>query len=607
MRSTFSGLNTVVRGIYGQQMSLDTVGHNIANANTEGYSRQRVNLATSSPEVVYGGVGALQVGTGVSIESVTRARDVFADRQFWKENSALGYGINAQSTLSHIEDIFHDDADTGIQTVLNNFWQSWQTLATNASNDSARTAVRERGAELVAAITHAADQLKGLVADINQTLGSQVSTVNNITAEIAALNKQISNIEVGSRDNANDLRDRRDLLVDKLSNLMNVRVYEDADHNYNVQGGDIMLVTGNKNTVLALNNPSTSMDNDYGYEVRRIVVPQTQQPVNFTGGELASLQEANSTTAKEYLDQLSTMSQYLLQEFNTVHRAGFGSDNSTGNNFFGLPGVNYGNPTGTPPVPAPASITKKGDWLAALSVNSDLYNPGGLIKIAAKTLISNPVEQTNPAGGQATVRGNYTLTTTTSYQIRILTTNPATGQVLTAEYSTNGGVSWANATPDDAANPANFTLNNGLTIAIAADADNRPYSAGPPVVSDLYTFSVPQGNASGDNATLMGNALKNPTDKTLSSLKGSSLNEYYGSLISTLGVDAQSAARLAENQQTLVDQINGWRQSTAGVNIDEEMTNMIRFQKGYNAAARVLTSIDEMLDKLINNTGVVGR
>jgi flagellar hook-associated protein 1 FlgK len=155
MRSTFSGLNTVVRGVYANQLSLDTVGHNITNANTEGYSRQRVNLVTTLPEVVYGGTGALQVGTGVAIESVTRARDIFMDRQYWKESSSLGYGETAVSTYSQIEDIFNDELpDIGLQTVLNNFWQSWQTLATNASNDSARTAVRERGAELVNAIKH---------------------------------------------------------------------------------------------------------------------------------------------------------------------------------------------------------------------------------------------------------------------------------------------------------------------------------------------------------------------------------------------------------------------------------------------------------------------
>ncbi len=611
MRSTFSGLNTVVRGIYAQQLSLDTVGHNIANANTEGYSRQRVNLATTLPEVVYGGTGALQVGTGVAIESVTRARDIFMDRQYWKESSSLGYGSTSVSTYSQIEDIFNDELpDIGLQTILNNFWQSWETLSTNASNDSARTAVRERGAELVEAIQHASRQLEDMVANINDTLSAKVDEINEMTSEIYTLNKQIANIEVGGRDNANDLRDRRDFLTDKLSKMMNVRVFEDSERNYVVQVSDVVLVDGGGYTPLALNDPATSMNADYGIEMRYVVVADgSNQRVNFTNGEMKALQEANSTVPLTYLDKLSTISKFLLQEFNAVHRAGFGTDNSTNNNFFGTPSVNYGDPTAIPPVTGPA--LSKGGWIDALSINSDLYNDGGIAKIAAKTLINNPVGQSNPSGGQASVGGSYTSAATNSYQIRIDTVN-ASGQVTGASYSLDGGINWnAVAAADIDTSDANCTvlnnLPNGLNLTITTDIDNRAYDPVPvPPVADIYTFSVPQGNASGDNATLLTNKLKNPT-AAASGLKGSSLDGFYSSMIGELGVKAQNSRRLEENQQTLVDQIENWRQATAGVNLDEEMTNMIRFQKGYNAAARILTSIDEMLDKLINGTGVVGR
>ncbi|MDR7866328.1 MAG: flagellar hook-associated protein FlgK [Sporomusaceae bacterium] len=602
MRSTFSGLNAAVRGIYANQLSLDTVGHNISNANTEGYSRQRVNLSTTRPEVVYGGAGALQVGTGVAIQSVTRARDIFMDRQFWKESSTLGYASTSVSTYSQIEGIFRDELpDAGLQTVLNNFWQSWQTLATNASNDSARTAVRERGAELVDAIAHARDQLEDMITNVNDSLSAKVAEINEMSSEIYSLNKQISNIEVGGMENANDLRDRRDLLTDKLSKMMNVRVFEDANHNYVIQVSDVVLADGGGYTPLALNDPSTSMDPEYGFEVRYLVVADGRnQRVNITNGEMKALQEANSTVPKNYLDKLSTMSKFLLQEFNAVHRSGFGTDNSTGNNFFGNQSVNYATQT----------LGKNG-WLDALSVNSDLYNDGGLAKIAAKTLISNPVNQSNASGGQASVGGAYTSTATVAYQIRVNTVNAA-GQVQTASYSIDGGTTWvAVAAGDTDTTNANYTvlnnLPNGLSLTINTDIDNRAYDPVPvPPVADIYTFSVPQGNASGDNATLLGNKLKNPTPAS-SVLGGSSLDGYYNSIIGELGVKAQNSKRLEENQQTLVDQIENWRQATAGVNIDEEMTNMIRFQKGYNAAARIMTSIDEMLDKLINGTGVVGR
>ncbi|MPN63282.1 hypothetical protein SDC9_211039 [bioreactor metagenome] len=122
---------------------------------------------------------------------------------------------------------------------------------------------------------------------------------------------------------------------------------------------------------------------------------------------------------------------------------------------------------------------------------------------------------------------------------------------------------------------------------------------------DIYKFALSQGNnASGDNAILLSNRLKIDTSLNLG---GSSLDNYYSSMIGALGIQKQNAARLTDNQETLVNQIKNWRESTKGVNMDEEMTNMIRFQQGYNAAARILTTMDEMLDKLINGTGVVGR
>jgi flagellar hook-associated protein 1 FlgK len=113
-----------------------------------------------------------------------------------------------------------------------------------------------------------------------------------------------------------------------------------------------------------------------------------------------------------------------------------------------------------------------------------------------------------------------------------------------------------------------------------------------------------QGNASGDNAILLGNRLK--TDKR-DLLGKATLDSYYNALTGSLGVQVQNAERLVDNQETLITQITQWRESTAGVNMDEEMSDMIRFQKGYSAASRVITAIDEMLDKLINGTGVVGR
>ena len=576
MRSTFSGLNTLVRGIYAQQLSLDTVSHNVSNASTEGYSRQRANLSTTLPDTVYGGSGSLQVGTGVSTQSVTRARDSFVDMQYWKENSSLGYGSASEETLGKIEQIFTDDttAGTGIQSVLNSFWQSWQTLATNSSNVSAQTAVRERGAELVNTIDHSVEQLKTLVNDVNANLTTKVSKINEIGSEIYGLNKQISNIESGGTDNANDLRDRRDLLTDQLSKLANVRVFEDQEHNYNIQISNVTLVNGNGTQPLAIDSYA---DPTYGFQVNRVITAGANpMSVQFTSGEMSALQQTNSSVVQGYLDKLSTMSQYLMQEFNAVHRAGFSTDNTTNVNFFGDSGVNY--------VTSP--LATKGEWLDKLKVNSDLYNANGLNKIAIKTSATTATAPANPTiavvqsdanAGTGTITGTYVPTDAKyhSFIVKIMSTG-AGGQATGIQYSEDGGKTYSTTV----GGTGTFALPYGLSIKIADNINNTAESAGPPAVAgDTYRFSVPQGNSSGDNATNLANALKQPTNKATSILQGSSLDEFYGTLVAVIGISSEESKNLSTNQQTIINQITSWREATSGVNLDEEMANMIRFQK----------------------------
>lgn len=825
MSSTFAGLNTMVRGLYAQQTSLDTVGHNVSNASTAGYSRQSVELATTSPETIYTGNGSVQKGTGVSVVSITRARDALVDKQMWKETSTLNYGQATQSSLSKIEGAFGEPSATGIQTVLNNFWDSLQTLATNATDVGIRTAVRERGVALVNTITHSAQQLKDMVADINSVIDVKVSSINQSTSEIASLNKQIRNIELGGLDHANDLRDKRDLLVDQLSALVDVRVTEVADGTYTIQSGNAILVNGDDCRKLTTNAPAgtATVDSDYNYEIKNISLAGSFQPVTFSNGQIQGLINMRDVTVKSYLNNLSTISQFLQNDFNASNRAGYGTDNTTNNNFFGdntgntlsqvsskditnnftLPltfaagdvltigdaalsatGVIGGNtmavnlaavaavapavnpittaselktymskladyinsnaPLQTPPVNVRASYDStagkfslyttgsstdlststtaglannflknlslddpsKSYWLQNLTVNQALFDPAnGLAKIDAKTapnasaivvtqtaigtggsatafatgtytgngaatvmtklgtvansiqystdggvnwngtdILSNgsvppqysmainganvtlqiagtlnatdrysfslssanttnlKVTQSNSSGGAGAISsatGIYTKGTTAT-AVRVNLTCGTTGAITAIDYytSTDGGKSWGTATHQTGAGPFTMAINGlSVNLNIGANSNNK--------TNDQYNFTISEGNsASGDNAVLLCNKLKIDTN---AGLGNTSLDGYFSKIISSLGVQSQDAIRLTDNQQTLVDQITVWRESTAGVNMDEEMANMIRFQKGYSAAARMLTTMDEMLDKLINSTGVVGR
>ena len=502
MSSAFGGLNTVVRGLMSQQVALNTVGHNISNANTDGYSRQSVNLVSAVPEPIVGINGRMQLGTGVETQSITRARDTFMDLQMWKENTTLGYAMTQEDMMSQIEGTFSISSDTGMQAVLDNFWSSWQTLGANASDDSTRNLVLQRGTEIVNTIQQAASKLTDMVSNINTDLELELHTVNRITSDILALNQKISMSELAGSGAANDLRDRRDLLVDQLSGYVNVQVSEDRDSNYIIQSGAVTLVNSHKTTELMT---VSRMDADYGYEV--LDIQANGISVAFTNGSLKGMTDMRDDAdfgVKSYLNDLSSMSEFLLRDFNAIHREGFGEDNVSGRNFFGDETTAYVETT----------FTKPSEWLNALQVTPAL------------------LDQTTAVPG---------------------------------------------------------------VQRIAAKTSNT------------------QGNASGDNAIKLSQALRmNTTDllpagytPTLGST--ASLNSFYSGVIGTLGIRSQSASRLVENQQTLVSQIENWRQSVSGVNMDEEMSDMIRFQKGYNAAARMITTMDEMFDKLINSTGIVGR
>ncbi|AET70316.1 flagellar hook-associated protein FlgK [Desulfosporosinus orientis DSM 765] len=699
MSSTFGGLNILSRSLYANQASLDTVGHNIANAGTDGYSRQSVNLATAVPAGEVYGRNKNFAGSGVTVASITRARDIFTDRQLWKQTSNLGYTETSSAALTKLENIFSEPSDTGIQTVLNQFWSSWQALSTDASDTSVRAEVAQNGLAVVDAIKNAAQQLKDSAENVNFEVKAGVNTINQLTEGISKLNEQIYFAEFSGTNHANDLRDSRDLLVDQLSKMVNISVNEDSTGRYTINSNGVNLVFANCYTKLATSTTPSTGD-VYGYAETNVIVADTGKAISFADGQMKALidsRDSETKGIKGYMDSLESISKYLMQDFNAVHQSGYGTDNINGRNFFGDNSFDY------------ASQGEPYDWLGNLEINSAINDTGiGLGIIAAKTSlngisVSLPITNTGSGVPEVSVATGTYSGTPTNVKIKVDTVDSTTGLVSQISYSTDDGVNWssgvaltgskANLTIDGLSfeldttaltspavdNSYSFTLSGSSLVSAPVLVDSSKnvgsgvpevtttgtytggtaatnvrikvssldgsgkvngivYStddgenwssaiSGPPfafnimgldveintdpqlvspAIDNLYRFSLPAGNnANGDNAIKLGNSLK--TDTSSATLGNKSLDEYYSSLIGTLGIQSQDAERINTNQQTVVDQLTNLRQSTSGVNMDEEMTDMIRFQKGYNAAARVLTAMDEMLDKLINGTGAVGR
>ena len=230
MRSTFHGLEVAKRGLYAQQTSISTTGHNIANANTLGYTRQKVDLTASLPIETPGMNRSQQpgqLGTGVDVQSITRIREGFLDEQFRNESSLLGGWEIKSDTLEKIELLFNEPNDNALSTVIDQFYDAWQDLSTDPTNATARAVVSERSLAMLDGFKHLDKQLTQLQTDLEVKLNAKIDGANLNIEQISHLNKEIARIE-GLGHNANDLRDKRDVLVDDLSKIMSLSVKEET-------------------------------------------------------------------------------------------------------------------------------------------------------------------------------------------------------------------------------------------------------------------------------------------------------------------------------------------------------------------------------------------
>jgi flagellar hook-associated protein 1 FlgK len=304
MRSTFSGLELAKRALFTQQAALTTTGHNIANSNTRGYTRQVVNMVAARPIEAVGlqrSTAAGQLGQGVEFTSIDRIREKFLDTQYYEENTASGQWNVKQDTLDKLETIINEPSDTGIRTVIENFWNAWQELSKAPDNLTARSVVKESALAVTDAFNQTSKQLANLSSDLTENINVEVTGINTSLQEIATLNQEIYRIE-GLGNNANDLRDQRDVLLDDLSNLINVSVVEESN-GYNVKMGTIDLVQGN--------NVRSTVSAD-------MLEQSAQDGGDLTGGKVYGMIYSRDSIVKQYQRQLDAMANSLAQGDVTV-------------------------------------------------------------------------------------------------------------------------------------------------------------------------------------------------------------------------------------------------------------------------------------------------
>jgi len=228
--SIFYGFNIARSGLFASQRALNVAAHNIANANTEGYTRQRLEVSAAKPIDI--GNGKL-IGTGVKTGNIVQIRDEYLDFKYRGENTSYGEWLARSEALQTIEAIFNEPSTSGIATVLDQFFSSLHSLNDSPESFTVRALVRQRGIALTNTLNHMAEQLKKLQSDIDFEIKTIVDEINGYANQIVNLNRMIFSTEIGGGI-ANDLRDQRNLILDKLSQLVNIDYYEDVNGRFHV-------------------------------------------------------------------------------------------------------------------------------------------------------------------------------------------------------------------------------------------------------------------------------------------------------------------------------------------------------------------------------------
>jgi flagellar hook-associated protein 1 FlgK len=493
--STFSSFNIARSALAASQKAMDVTGHNIANANTPGFSRQRLVVAsveTTAAQSRFGVSERGSAGGGIVAVTVEQVRDAFLDRQYWRENATRSELTARSENLAYIENLFDELSGTGLSNALASFSASVQEVSKNPADPEFRTNLVQNAQILTESFQHYASQLQDKQADLDTSIASQVHKVNDIAATLADYNGQIARYEL-SGQKANDLRDKRNALLDELSGLVHFTTRETGDGQLQIYIGDTcdsssLLVDHTASRSLAASATQPNPLSASGPQLTAVTWSDGTTP-DLLHGSLKGLFDLRDGATSDQIglpwlmNQLDQLAAGIAGAFNTQHRAGYTqtSPSEPGGDFF------------------------SGSTAATLSVDPGILNDLNRIALAGAAIPSD-------SSGSPGTAGDNT---------------------------------------------------NALALA------------------DLFTSQSISG---------------------LGSFSG-----FLGTFIGSLAIETAQTDKRLEGQKILVESIGQQREAVSGVSMDEEMTNLLRYEKSYAAAARLVTTLDEMLDVLINRTGIVGR
>jgi len=643
---TFGGFEIAKSGLRAHQLALQTTGHNISNADNEHYARQRVAMESQNPlyePALNRAHVAGQIGQGVSVAQIERIRDHFYDDQIINLENTKNDWEARQLYLQQMEYIFNEPSDNTLRSLADDFWGSWQELANYPSDFAHREVVLERANALTTRVQDIYNKLSELRTRANNEVITAVDRINSLASEIRELNERILKSEALG-DNPNDLKDRRDKALENLSKLANVHVGRGDRDELIVFIGEQALVQGEIQRRLK----TTPDPQNEG--MARIQWEHNDKDLVLGGGKLFGLLHMRDRSIVERITAVDEFSVNLADIVNEVHKDGFGLNGSTNKEFFNI---------------RPLSPNARGSYLLQnASSNFDL-NQDGTAEVTAvfRATGANVIDPTKRTGLDGTL--TFYKNDANNTPVRIdYSRDESMEEVINRINDTNAGVvAYMNhdnqlAIKATAAEPGgdrrtNFMIrhleDSGDLLVGYAGVLNTSGEAGAfdfrrvneisklraPLQDITLTptfhpagylrlsgevrddpaslaagrgkdvggtgdYNTPGGVQDGSNALLVAAALKQES-RMIGHAENS--EQFYNALISRLGTESRTAEDAVLRQQDELVHLNKQRQSIMGVSLDEEMSNMVQFQHSYNASARMLSTMDEMLDVIINRIG----
>lgn len=623
MASSFAGIEIGKRSLMAHSTQISTAGHNISNADTEGYSRQRVNVRAFDPlyrpDLERAQVAG-QIGQGTDVESITRVRDELLDSRIVGQTNVESYWATREKYYAMIESVYNEPEEISVRGNMDKFWQGWQELSVYPDSDAARQAVVTRGQTLTDSIRQQFRGLSEIGKQIDGDIEATVRQVNDISSQIAAVNGEI----VRSRamgDNPNDLMDRRDLLVEKLANLINVTVDRKDPDEFMVHTDGQVIVQGS----LARQIKSVPQIDNNGYG--KLVWTDTGIDAQFHGGTLGALIELRDKDIRSEVQSLNTMALNFADLVNDVHRNAVGKNNVTGLDFFiqhdfventngnydrngdGVEDSSYVfRMTGKNALRPQEQIGLEGTMTfngASGNVNVSYY---------ASDTVADVVNRINDSNAEVKAyldrNSNLVLKATSSASMEnpdfVIRHVEDSGMFLTgysgilAQSGEGGAYDFNRADAVTSLDGAQFAVSPVMSPADYMEVN-------PAVTGDVRSVAAAFANTIGDadsgdaRAAVEIAAMRN-TKVMIGT--GRTFDDYFAESVTNVGLKGEQAQNQLASQNKIMDDLRSLRDSISGVNIDEELADIIKFQHGYNAAAKFVTVQDELLDTLINRLGV---